>query len=147
MQNNETLISSSSISIAESLLRQRIDDIFGPSVAIVCTPDGMIVASAANDPETNARHAALTSALFSLSNSFCAELLRSENKEISLTSEKGQAVIVVFFADKHPFFLCLTSSTKTNLATLLRLSKDTGEQLKGIIQLNQTGEQRAQNSS
>ncbi|TBW55425.1 hypothetical protein EZI54_11390 [Marinobacter halodurans] len=115
------------------LMTRRLTVLDGESVALLATADGRLcVSTCESQEEATSRQAAFSSALMSLSQRFCQEVLGSQNGEIALSCLKGNAVIVRLELGGKPYQLCVASGEQNNLATVIRIARDMGEMMTNL---------------
>lgn len=116
------------------LLLQRLALLEGQCEALLATADGHLAVGTAANEEKMARHAAISSALLALSQTFCEEVLGSQNDQASFSCADGNAVVVRLFLKGAPYQLCLSSGEQNNLATLMRAAQDMTTKIHHLIE-------------
>lgn len=109
----------------KKFLQETIQSLGHSAEATLSTSDGEVLASTIKNDEKSSRQSAMATALISLSESFSEEVIGEKTKESCLSSGRGHAVIVRLHVNDIPYLLCISCDHSNNLASLLRMARDT----------------------
>lgn len=110
-------------------LNQQNDRLGNDTLAILASSDGSLVASSRFDVKSDSRFSAMASALLSLSETLCNEVLGSANDHTSFSTSKGHIALVRLTIQDSPYLMMFSCPADTNLAFLMRHSRDLASKL------------------
>ena len=110
-------------------LNQQNDRLGNDALAILASSDGSLIASSRFDIDSDSRFSAMASALLSLSESLCNEVLGSANDHASFSTSKGHIALVRLTVQDSPYLMMFSCPAEINLAFLMRHSRDLASKL------------------
>lgn len=119
-----------------TFLKQQNEQLGSRAHTLLASSDGTLIAASDMDAETGSRFSAMSSALLSLSETLCTEVLGSANDHASLSSGKGHIVLVRLILNQKPYLMMTSCPVDTNLASLMRHSRDVAVKLAESLRTN-----------